>query len=84
MPTGFQTNTTITAGFWRYKPDASDPIGKEVMVNVNDLQYLEATQDHTTVWLYYSASNVSTSMAPYELKGQVAVAFMADMENLFA
>src|SRR5271154_451597 len=42
---GFQLNTTITAAFWIYKPDfAFDPKGKEVMVNVNNLQYLEANQ----------------------------------------
>jgi hypothetical protein len=42
---GFQSNTTIHAAFWIYKPDfAFDPKGKEVMVNVNNLQYLEADQ----------------------------------------
>jgi hypothetical protein len=42
---GFQNNTTIHAAFWIYKPDFSyDPKGKEVMVNVNGLQYLEADQ----------------------------------------
>src|SRR5271157_753626 len=42
---GFQSNTTIHAAFWIYKPDfAYDPKGKEVMVNVNALQYLEADQ----------------------------------------
>lgn len=42
---GFQSNTTIHAAFWIYKPDFSfDPQGKEVMVNVNGLQYLEANQ----------------------------------------
>lgn len=42
---GFQSNTTIHAAFWIYKPDFTfDPKGKEVMVNVNNLQYLEADQ----------------------------------------
>lgn len=42
---GFQLNTTIHAAFWVYKPDFRfDPSGKEVMVNVNDLQYLETNQ----------------------------------------
>jgi hypothetical protein len=42
---GFQLNTTIHAAFWIYKPDFTyDPKGKEVMVNVNNLQYLEADQ----------------------------------------
>src|SRR5271157_147349 len=43
--TGFQSNTTIHAAFWIYKPDFTyDPKGKEVMINVNGLQYLEADQ----------------------------------------
>src|ERR1700675_4666877 len=43
--TGFQLNTTIHAAFWIYKPDFSfDPRGKEVMINVNGLQYVEADQ----------------------------------------
>jgi len=42
---GFQSNTTIDAAFWLYKPDFSfDPKGKEVMINVNGIQYIEATQ----------------------------------------
>jgi hypothetical protein len=43
--TGFQLNTTIHAAWWIYKPDFSfDPRGKEVMINTNGLQYLEADQ----------------------------------------
>jgi len=43
--TGFQSNTTIHAAFWIYKPDFTyDPKGKEVMVNVNGLQYVEINQ----------------------------------------
>src|SRR5271156_2970165 len=42
---GFQKNTTIHAAFWIYKPDFNfDPKGKEIMVNVNNLQYIEANQ----------------------------------------
>lgn len=42
---GFQKNTTISAAFWIYKPDFTfDQKGKEIMVNVNDLQYLEVNQ----------------------------------------
>jgi len=42
---GFQSNTTIHAAFWIWKPDPLfDPIAKEVMVNLNDLQYLESNQ----------------------------------------
>jgi hypothetical protein len=42
---GFQLNTTIHAAFWIYKPDFSyDPKGKEVMVNVNAVQHIEADQ----------------------------------------
>lgn len=43
--TGFQLNTTIHAAFWIYKPDFTyDALGKEIMVNVNGLQYVEANQ----------------------------------------
>src|SRR5579863_9374592 len=42
---GFQLNTTIHAAFWIYKPDFTyDPKGKEVMVNVNAVQHIEADQ----------------------------------------
>ena len=82
---GFQTNTTIHAAFWWYKPDHSlDPIGREIMIEVNGLQKIESTQDHTKVWLYYAANNVSTSQEPYILDGQVSLAFMNDMEALFS
>lgn len=81
---GFQTNTTIHAAFWWYKPDPGTiPPGKEVMVEVNSLQFLEATQDHKKVWLYYASNNVTTSQEPYILEGDAAVAFMNDMEGLF-
>lgn len=35
------------------------------------------------VWIYYSASNVSTSQTPRQLQGPVAAMFLYDMENLF-
>jgi hypothetical protein len=56
---GFQNNTTIHAAFWIYKPDFSyDPKGKEQMVNVNLLQYIEA--DQPTVRMQ-AISNISIS-----------------------
>jgi hypothetical protein len=56
---GFQLNTTIHAAFWAYSPNPTiDPTGREVMVNVNNLQYIEATQP-----TYYAqnASNISVT-----------------------
>ncbi len=42
---GFQSNTTIHAAFWIFKPDPLiDPRGREIMVEVNAIQYTEATQ----------------------------------------
>jgi hypothetical protein len=42
---GFQLNTTIHAAWWIYKPDFTfDPKGKEIMVNVNLVQHIEANQ----------------------------------------
>ena len=82
---GFQSNTTIHAAFWWYKPDPSlDPIGREIMIEVNGIQKVESNQQHTKVWLYYAANNVSTSQEPYTLEGAVAAAFMNDMEALFS
>jgi len=81
---GFQTNTTIHAAFWWYKPDPNDiPPGKEILVEVNGLQYIEATLDHSKCWIYYAATDVSTSQRAYVLEGLVAQAFMTDMEALF-
>lgn len=83
--TGFQSNTTISAAFWIYKPDpALDPTGREIFVNVNNVQKIEATQDHNKVWLYYAASDVSTSQRPEILEGLVARAFLTDMEAMFS
>ncbi len=82
--TGFQSNTTIHAAFWIYKPDRTlDPIGREIMIEVNSIQKIETTPDHSKVWLYYAANNVSPSQEPYILDGATAVAFMNDMEALF-
>ena len=78
---GFQTNTTIHAAFWRYKPN--NPTDKEVMVEVNGLQFLETNANHDKVWLYYAANNTTTSQQPYILEGPAATAFMTDMEALF-
>jgi hypothetical protein len=81
---GFQNNTTIHAAFWIYKPDPTAiPPGKEIFVEVNGLQFIEATQDHNAVWLYYAQNNVPTSQEPYKLEGPVAQAFLSDMEALF-
>ena len=82
--TGFQSNTTIHAAFWIYKPDpAVDTVGAEIMVEINGIQQIESNQTHTKVWIYYAANTASTSQAPYTLEGAVAAAFMADMESLF-
>lgn len=82
---GFQKNTTIHAAFWWYKPDPSaNPPGREIMQEVNTIQRVETTADHTKVWLYYAANNVTTSQEPYVLEGDAAVKFMSDMEALFA
>lgn len=81
---GFQTNTVIQGAFWRYKPDpALHPTALEVMIEINGVQKIECTLDHSKVWLFYAASNVSTSQEPFTLEGAVAQAFMADMEGLF-
>ena len=79
---GFQTNTTIHAAFWIYKPNNNTD--REVMVEVNSLQFIESTPDHNSVWLYYAAYNTTISQQPYQLKGAAAQAFMTDMEGLFA
>lgn len=78
---GFQTNTTIHAAFWIYKPNNS--IDREVMVEVNSLQFIESTPDRTKVFLYYAANNQSPTQQPYILEGAAALAFMTDMEALF-
>lgn len=40
--TGFQSNTTIHAAFWIYKPDpVSDPTSKEEFIEVNSIQRVE-------------------------------------------
>jgi hypothetical protein len=43
--TGFQNNTTIHAAFWIFKPDFTfQHEGKEILVNINRLQYVEFNQ----------------------------------------
>lgn len=65
---GFQSNTTIHAAFWIYKPDFTfDPKGKEQMVNVNLLQYVEA--DQPTVRMP-AISNISISGGVLTITGQ--------------
>jgi hypothetical protein len=81
---GFQTNTTIHAAFWWYKPDPGDPTGREIMVEVNGLIQIESTSDHNKVWLYYPATTGSTNLESIILTGPVAQAFMNSMENLFS
>jgi len=82
---GFQSNTTIHAAFWWYKPDkALDPVSREILIEINGVQKIESTPDHTKVWLFYAQNNVSTSQEAYTLEGQAAIAFMNDMEALFA
>lgn len=66
--TGFQSNTTIHAAFWIYKPDPiADPVGREVMVEVNSIQYLEATPAQIVVNNIASiavTSNILTVIGP--------------------
>jgi len=81
---GFQQNSTITSAFWFYIPDPSlIPPGKEILVEVNSILYIESVPDHSTVWIYYPQLSVPTTQSPYILEGPVAVAFMSDMEALF-
>ena len=57
---GFQLNTTIHAAFWIYKPDRSlgQPDGRETIVEVNSLQYIES---NLPVYLVEDVTNVSIS-----------------------
>jgi hypothetical protein len=80
---GFQGNSTVSAAFWQYIPDPSDPTGRVIFVEVNSIQFIEATPDSSKVWLYYPQNNVSTSQEPYILNGPVARAFLTDLEALF-
>ena len=85
MPTsGFQTNSTITSAWWVWKPDSSDMVSREIMIDTSKVQYLEASSDHNKVWLYFPASDVSVSQRPYTLEGIAAQAFLSDMEKLFS
>lgn len=41
---GFQLNSTITGAFWLYRPDpVVNQVDREIMVQINNIQYLEAT-----------------------------------------
>jgi hypothetical protein len=79
---GFQSNSTVTATFWWYKPDVGSAY-LETMLEISQIHKIECTLTHDKVWLYYSATTGDTSSQAYILTGEVAVAFMNDMEGLF-
>lgn len=81
---GFATNTTVSDGWWIWKPDPNDMVSREIMIDTSQIQYLEASSDHNNVWLYFPALDVSTSQRSYNLQGVVAQAFLSDMEALFS
>ncbi len=81
---GFQTNTTISDGWWWYKPDPSDLISREFLIDTTKIQYIEATSDHNKCWLYFAASDVTISQRAYILEGMISQAFLSDMEALFS
>jgi hypothetical protein len=80
---GFQANTTINAAFWKYIPDPTDPTGRIILVEINNIQFIESTPDTLKVWLYYAANNTSSSQEPYILSGDAAKNFMLDLGALF-
>ena len=80
---GFAANTTISDGWWYWKPDPSDLVSREVLIDTSKIQYIEATADHSKCWLYFAATSVSTSEKPYTLEDLAAQAFLTDMEALF-
>jgi hypothetical protein len=80
---GFQLNSTIQTAWWIWKPDPNDVVSREVFVDTGKIQYIEANSDHSKCWLYFAASDVSTSQRAYILEGPVATAFLTDMEALF-
>jgi len=80
---GFAANTTVSDGWWRFIPDPTDQTGKEIMVETDGIQYIEATTDHNKCWLYFAASDVTISQRAYILEGPVAQAFLSDMGALF-
>jgi hypothetical protein len=82
--TGFQANSTISDAFWIFKPDPSDKISREVIINISQIQLIQATQDHNKVWLYCAANNSPTTQEPYILEGPVAQAFLSSLEALFS
>jgi hypothetical protein len=82
--TGFQVNSKLSAGLWIYKPDpAVDRDAKEIVVNLNLMQYYEATANRKAVWIFYGQTNISTSQAPYKLEGAAAQSFLAAVDALF-
>jgi hypothetical protein len=81
---GFQSNTTIHAAYWRYVPDPNAvPPGKEIFVEINGIQFIEASADRKKCWIYYAASDVSVSQRPFILDDDAATTFLSDMEALF-
>lgn len=80
---GFAANTTISDGWWLWKPDPSDLVSREVLIDTAKIQYIEANSDHSKCWLYFDLTDVSTSQKAYALEGPVAQAFLSDMESLF-
>lgn len=82
---GFQSNTTIHAAFWIYKPDfAYDPKGKECMVNVNNLQYLEADQPTVRMQVITSisiASGVLTIVGSNSFQPNMSAALINGLAN---
>ena len=69
---GFQSNTTIHAAFWIYKPDPTvDPISKEQIIEVNSLQKVEA-----------NAAVVLSSISSTQVTGNVLTVTVASTGNL--
>lgn len=72
---GFQSNTTIHAAFWIYKPDpVIDPVSKEEFIEVNSIQRIEANA--ASVLTAISNSQVTSNVVT------VTVASGANFRNL--
>jgi len=64
---GFQLNTTIHAAFWIYKPDRTlEPTGRETIVEVNSLQYIES---NLPVYLVEDVTGVTIAGGVLTLSG---------------
>jgi hypothetical protein len=64
---GFQSNTTIQAAFWIYKPDPTiDPVSKEEFIEVNSIQRIEA-----------NAANVLSTISSTQVTSNVLTATVA-------